>query len=322
MKPRIALACLAAGACLALGFALTRTNHAAPDDKPPVKAVADPANADDEAAIRKAAAAYAAAYAKGDADAVIATWTPDAEFIDDDGKVYRGHDTLGPMFKKSLPSYKGYKISAKLTSIRFVKPDVALVDGEQTFAPPQGEPDVSRFTSVWVKSDDQWRIRSARDLTPEPSGETVAGRRLREFDWLIGEWASGNEDSSVHLKNSWALNKAFLVQEYEVKHKQGAGSKVVQYVGWDPRSEQIRSWVFDDQGGFGEALWSRSGNIWTSESVGVLPDGGSGSAFNMLKFRDDKNFVWHSIRREADGQPLPDIEAKFSRQPAKSGGQP
>jgi uncharacterized protein (TIGR02246 family) len=317
MKTRIVLVCLAAGACLALGFALTRTNHAAPDDKKPVKALADPANAEEEAAIHKAAAAYAAAYAKGDADAVIAMWTPDAEFIDDDGKVYRGHDTLAPMFKKSLPSYKGYKITGKLTSIRFIKPDVAMVDGEQTFTPPQGEPDISRFTSVWVKTDGHWRIRSARDLTPEPSGEAIAGRRLRELEWLIGDWSSGGEDSSVHLKNSWALNKAYLVQEYEVKHKQGAGSKVVQWVGYDPRSDQIRSWVFDDQGGFGSAVWTRNGNTWTSESVGVLPDGGTGSAVSMVKYRDDKTFVWQSIRREADGQPLPDIEAKFTRQSAK-----
>src|SRR5262245_36755142 len=109
MKTRIVLVCLAAGACIAFGFALTRTNHAAPDEKT-VKTAAETANADEESAIRKAAAAYAAAFAKGDADAVIATWTADAEFIDDDGKVYRGRETLAPMFTKSLPSYKGYKI--------------------------------------------------------------------------------------------------------------------------------------------------------------------------------------------------------------------
>jgi uncharacterized protein (TIGR02246 family) len=322
MKTRIVMACLAAVACLALGFALTRTNHAAPDDKA-VKAddkavkVDNKAASEEEAAIHKAAAAYNAAFAKGDADAVVAMWTPDAEFIDDDGKVYRGRDTLAPLFTKSLPSYKGYKISGKLTSIRFVKPDVALVDGEQTFTPPQGESDVSRFTSVWVKTDGKWRIRSARDLTPEPAGETVAGRYLRELDWMVGEWVNEGNDSSVHLKVSWGLNKAFLVMEYEVKHKKGAASKVAQWVGWDPLNEQIKSWVFDDQGGYGEALWTRSGNSWSSDSVGVLPDGTTGSAFNVLKYQDDKTFIWQSLRREADGQPLPDIEAKFTRHESK-----
>src|SRR5262249_41570353 len=107
MKTRIVLACLAAATCLALGFVLTRTNHAAPDDKPP-RDEADKAATEEEAAIRKAIEAYDAAYAKADVKAVLATWTPDAEFTDDDGKVYRGRDALAPLFTKSLPSFKGY----------------------------------------------------------------------------------------------------------------------------------------------------------------------------------------------------------------------
>jgi uncharacterized protein (TIGR02246 family) len=316
MKTRIILGGLAVGACLALGLALTRTNQAAPDDKP-AKGGADKPRGEEEDAIHKAAAAYNAAFAKGDADAVLAMWTADGEFIDDDGKVYRGREALASLFTKSLPSYKGYKITGKLTSVRFIKPDVALVDGEQTFTPPRGTPDVSRFTSVWVKVDGQWRIRSGRDLTPEPPGETVAGRRLRELEWLVGEWVSEGNDTTVHLKVSWGLNKAFLVQEYEVTHKQGAGSKVAQWVGWDPVTDQIKSWVFDDQGGYGEGLWTRSGNTWTNQSQGVLPDGAMGSATNVLKYQDDNAFVWKSTRREADAQPLPDVEAKFTRQAPK-----
>jgi hypothetical protein len=218
------------------------------------------------------------------------------------------------MFAKSLPSFKGYKIGGKLTSVRFIKPDVALVDGEMTFTPPRGEADVSRFTSVWVKSDGQWRIRSGRDLTPEPAGENTAGRYLRELDWLIGEWVSEEKDTTVHLRVRWALNKAFLLQEYEVKHKQGAESKVTQLVGWDPLTEQIKSWVFDDQGGYGESLWVRDGNTWTAHATGVLPDGAFGSALNVVKYQDDNTFIWKSQRREADGQPLPDVESKFTRQ--------
>jgi uncharacterized protein (TIGR02246 family) len=316
MKIRIGLACLAAATCLVLGFALTRPNNAASDDKN-VKPEANKPASEDEVAITKAVADYSAAFAKGDAAAVLAFWTPDAEFIDDDGKVYRGHDALKPLFTKSLPSFKGYKITSKVTSVRFIKPDVALVDGEQTFTPPQGESDLSRFTSVWVKDNDKWRIRSARDLTPEAAGDTVGGRHLREMDWMVGDWVSEGTDASVYLKVSWALNKAYLTWEYEVKRKKGASSKVAQWMGWDPVTEQIKSWVFDDQGGYGEALWTRSGNTWTADSTGVLPDGSGGSAVNVLKYQDDKTFVWQSLRRQADGQPLPDVEAKFTKQATK-----
>src|SRR5262245_48138324 len=103
---------------------------------------------------------------------------------------------------------------------------------------------------------------------------------MREMDWLVGVWVREGKDSSVHRQVNPALNKAFLLMEYEVKRKQGAGSKVIQLVGWDPLTEQIKSWVFDDQGGYGEALWARSGNSWSSDSTGVLPEGTMGSAFN------------------------------------------
>ncbi len=319
MRTRIVLACLAAATCVVIGFAVARSTHAGPDDKADKssKTEGDKHVSEDEAAIQKAINDYSAAYGKGDIDAVLATWAPDAEFTDDDGKVYRGREALAPLFKRTLPSYKGYKITAKLTSVSVIKPDVALVDGEQTFTPPQGDADVSRFTSVWVKSDGKWRIRTARDLTAEPAGETVAGRRMRELDWMVGDWSSESTDATVNLRVSWALNKAFLVWEYEVKPKQGTGSKVAQWVGWDPLNEQIRSWVFDDQGGYCEALWTRNGNSWRSDASGVLPDGATGSAVNVLKYVDDRTFVWQSLRREADGQPLPDVEAKFTRQAPK-----
>jgi hypothetical protein len=102
-----------------------------------------------------------------------------------------------------------------------------------------------------------------------------------------------------------------------VKHKHGPESKVAQWVGWDPLTEQIKSWVFDDQGGYGEALWTRNGNTWTALSTGVLPDGAIGSAVNVVKYHDDNTFTWLSQRRETDGQPLPDVESKFTRQTPK-----
>jgi uncharacterized protein (TIGR02246 family) len=337
MKNRIILPCMAVVTCLSLGFAMTRTNQAVSDEKkikaedkpgnaeqaaPEEKKAraddkVDKANAEEEKAIHRAAAAYNAAFAKGDVEAVLAMWTHDAEFIDDDGKAHRGRAALTPLFTKSLPSYKGYKITGKLTSIRFIKPDVALVDGEQTFTPPRGEPDINRFTSVWVKTDGKWLIRSGRDLSPDVPGETVAGRRMRELDWLVGEWVSEGKESSVHMTATWGLNKAFLIQEYEVKHKEGAPSKVMQMVGWDPLTDQIKSWVFDDQGGYGEGLWRRNGNSWACDATGVLPDGNFGSALNTVKYVDDNSFTWHSTRREADGEPLPDIEAKFTRKVSK-----
>ncbi len=77
MKSRIMRDCLFGATGLALGFALARSNNAAPKNTNNAvpndngaKANEKPVNPE-EAAIHKALAAYQAAYSKGDADALV-----------------------------------------------------------------------------------------------------------------------------------------------------------------------------------------------------------------------------------------------------------
>jgi hypothetical protein len=68
--------------------------------------------------------------------------------------------------------------------------------------------------------------------------------RLKPLAWLIGEWAvekGGN--SAMVVKSEWAANKKFIHLRYMIKK---AGSEELdsqQIIGWDPRREQIVSWI-------------------------------------------------------------------------------
>ena len=57
---------------------------------------------------------------------------------------------------------------------------------------------------------------------------------------------------------------------------------VNQRIGWDPLTKQIKSWVFDSEGGYGDEFWTRKGNQWVIKSTGVLPDGRTASATHVL----------------------------------------
>jgi hypothetical protein len=92
----------------------------------------------------------------------------------------------------------------------------------------------------------------------------------------------------------------------------------MQIVGWDPVAKQIRSWVFDSDGGFSEGKWKRKGDRWLIQQVGTLPDGGKSSAVNVLKKVDNNSFTWQSIERSVDGEPLPNVdEVLIVRKPAE-----
>jgi uncharacterized protein (TIGR02246 family) len=85
--------------------------------------------AGDEAAIRAASRAYLESLEKGDLDGIMAHWADDADFIDEGGKITRGKAQLAARFKESLPDVKGAKFSGKMTSIKFLRPEICLVDG-------------------------------------------------------------------------------------------------------------------------------------------------------------------------------------------------
>ena len=274
--------------------------------------------AKDEQAIRKAAAAYIEAMNKGDLDAILAFWAPDADFVDETGKATRGREALSALFKKSLPALKDTKIAGQMHSLKFLRPDVALEDGSIEITAKDGSRDSNRFAVVWVKTGDKWLISSVRDLPVEvEAAPSLPYLQLKPLEWLVGEWKSQDEKSDVQVKCEWAPNKSYLLMRYEVKREGQDPMLVTQRVGWDPINNRVRSWVFDSTGGFCEGNWSRDGNKWVAGCTGVLPDGGTGAATNVYEFKDAKSFIWRSVDRQIDGQPVADIEVKFVRKAAK-----
>jgi uncharacterized protein (TIGR02246 family) len=277
----------------------------------------------DESAIRKAAADYVAAMNKGDLNAILAFWAPEAEYVAEGGRVTRGKEAIGRMFRDALPDLKGHKITVREHSLRTLRPDVAMEDGSLEFCGPDGCKEFNRYAVVWTKADGKWLIASARDL-PAGTAEapSMAYPHLQALEWLVGEWTDETAKIDVRLNCRWAPNKAFLLLDYEVKREGQDAMQVTQRIGWDASEQVVRSWVFDSHGGFGEGQWQKDGRKWVVASAGVLPDGGTGTATNVWEFVDGQHFVWRAVDREVDGQPVGDMEVKFVRKAPKEGGRP
>lgn len=272
----------------------------------------------DEAALRQAGNDYAAALSKGDLDGVLAFWSADADFIDEAGKMTRGKEQIGELFKKSLPSRKGSKLAIKLNSIKFLRPEICLVDGSLEVAVADGTKESSRYAVVWTKTDGKWLISSARDLPAEVVDlPSMAAAQLKGLEWLVGEWQDADGKGNVSISTRWDANKAFLLMNYVVKTEGAEPLQVTVRIGWDPIAGRIRSWTFDSNGGFGEGFWQKDGKVWTVGTTGVLPDGGTGGATLAYEFVDANTFVWKATDRDIDDQPLADAEVKFIRKAAK-----
>ena len=270
----------------------------------------------EDKAVRAAVDSYTEAFNKGDLNGIMAFFTNDADFIDDNGTLCQGKAKLTEIFKRSLAELKGRKLTTTITSLHFVRPDVATVDGKAELAGPDGNVDSGRFTSTWIKTNDRWQLCSVRDLPDSPADAEGGTPELKELEWLVGAWTHQSDNFSVQLNGRWTLNKNFLQLDYTVKGTDNEELTVIQYFGWDSVAGVIHSWFFDSRGGYGGGDYVRSGNIWTSDWTGVLSEGRVGSSTNSIQNIDEKSFVFRSVDRDIDGVPVADVEAKFTRKTA------
>lgn len=267
------------------------------------------AQQNDEAGLRKAAESYAAALQAGDLNAVLALWSADADFVNEDGQTIKGREAIGALYKESINEFKNGKVTAKINSIRFLTSDVAVMDGNVEFTGKDGTVDGNHFSAVWTRTGGKWTIASARDLPDTPA--EMADRGMTELKWLIGDWAAESGETKIKLSVKPDLGNKFLRMEFNISAKEAI--TVVQYVGWDPTEGAIRTWTLDSRGGFGSGLWTRDASVWLGETSGVLPSGQVASAVAYMRMNGPNSFVWQATEREVDGQPIPDNEIKYTR---------
>src|SRR5262249_55369008 len=148
-------------------------------------------------AIRATIEQYSKALKAGDLKAILPYWTADADFTDEDGKVFKGRDAIGKLFQENLKDLKAGKSALKIDSLRFLTPDVVTMNGAVEFTRPEGIVETSRFSAVLTKIDGRWLFASARDL---PAQEGEAGdRSLKELQWLTGDWTAEDRGTTIRL---------------------------------------------------------------------------------------------------------------------------
>ncbi len=141
----------------------------------------------------------------------------------------------------------------------------------------------------------------------EPAAEEPAG--LDQLAWMVGEWAEeAGADPSVATSVQWAANNRFITRVFSVTNGEGATLSGTQVIGWDPAEQQIRSWTFDTEGGFGEAYWTRDGSQWLIKKTFTLSTGEKASALNVITVVDENTVTWQSLNRQLGRELLPSIE--------------
>jgi uncharacterized protein (TIGR02246 family) len=247
---------------------------------------------------------YQEAYNKGDAKTLAGFYSDDVDYLDQDGAEVKGREAMEKLLGDNFQQYPGVKLAITTEEIKQLTPDVKVTRGIATVTPANGAATTTRYTLVKVKKGDHWEISQMNEREAPPQS---AYSKLEALDWLVGTWQDKSGDQTVQHKINWAGDKNFLVRTINLQGNQ-TSTDGWEIIGWDPVRQQIRSWIFDSNGGFGETTWVNNGEDWLIRASNVLPDGSRSTAENVLTKIDDNKFSWESQNRTLNGEPQPSLD--------------
>mgnify|MGYP001148470827 CR=1 FL=1 len=276
----------------------------------------------DEAAIRALVVEFTRAFNAGDAKGVAALFTENARIATEGGDGVEGRTAIEKLFAESFSASPGQIIVVKTDSLRMLGSEAALEEGTATItgastgddADADADADAragsSRYTAAYVKVDGKWLQDDVHDYPLlKAAVARPAHEHLKELEWLVGEWLDESDDAEVRTTCDWSDDHHFLLRSFKMRIGGRIEVSGVQRIGWDPRFNQFRSWVFDSEGGFSDGLWSRDDQgRWIIKSTGFLKDGRTVSATNILTRGDGDSLRWGSVDRTLGGNALSDVE--------------
>lgn len=219
----------------------------------------------DEAAIRKNVAAFVKAYQAGDAKALAEQFVEDAECVHESNLFCRGRATIEQTLTEFFEANPGCKLQKTIDSIRFVTPDVAIEDGTTICECSDGSSCVTcAYTTVHVKKDGKWLVASIQDRDSRDLKEHSL--KLDQLAWLQGDWIDEGGDAVVHFSCQPIANGNFLMRSFTIEVAGQEAMTGTQRIGWDPLTGNLRTWIFDSSGSFGEGVWYRADGEGTVDS--------------------------------------------------------
>jgi uncharacterized protein (TIGR02246 family) len=250
---------------------------------------------------QKQAADYLAAFAKRDSVALGRLYAEDATYRFGDSDPVSGRAAIAKRLVGIFKNDEKPSLEIEVRSARFLTPDVLLESGVSRFTQADGDAAISAYTATHVRRENVWLIADVQEVSL-PAADEAAGA-LAELEWLVGSWTVVDHPEGT-LKAERSLDGRFITRT-ATNVRDGGSFVAAEIIGFDPQNRLLRSWTFDNEGGYGEATYRRDGDKWLITLRAVMPDGGDYSAEQVVTVLGPDRFTWESQSRILDGETLP-----------------
>jgi len=253
--------------------------------------------------IRQEAEEYCRAFRDHDARSAANHFTEQAEFVTATGETLHGRGAIESALKQCFEEGGDCRLELSIDSIRFPSSAVAIEDGTSWTVHGGTEQPVN-YTAVHVKEGDTWRIASVRERASTSSHPQR--EKLRELDWLLGDWIDESEESAVLFSCRPMAGGNFLDRDFTVQIGDEPAMTGTQRIGWDPTSQKFRVWYFDSEGGFGEGTWSKRDSNWVLKLSGVTADGELAAGTFLYRVVSPHIVTWRALEHVVGDQSFDD----------------
>jgi len=258
----------------------------------------------DEKEIRQTVDAYVTAFNKGDVKALATMWAEDGVHTDRvSGARTAGKKAILADLAEAFRTQPEARLAATVNRVRLITADVANVEGQTALGGGGETPEMSTFSAILVRQNDRWLLSSIEEMNvATPSSPQEA---LGELAWLVGKWRDTSDKVTVDTTVRWSNSNAFLLRSFVAMSGEEQLEQGTQVIGWDPRSQQIRSWSFNSDGSFGDGQWNKNGEDWVIHSSQTLADGRAATGSYILTRTGDNAISLRLVGHEIEGEPQP-----------------
>jgi uncharacterized protein (TIGR02246 family) len=271
-----------------------------------------------ETAVLRESEATTTAFNAGDATALGGLFLETGELVDEAGTVHAGRQAITELFTGFFGRFPKATVEMVVDSARPIGEALAVEEGRRLIAMPDGEASLVRYVAVRSKQGDRWPIASYQEFADDPL--PTAREVLQAVSWIVGDWVDESPEGRTAISFRWSDDGNFLLGDYTMSAAGAGEAKSTQRIGWDPVNGQVRSWTFDDDGGFTEGRWDATEEGWVVKSQATMPDGTTGSATLVISVKDADHFVVQATDRIVGGIEEPDFEVTISRKPPQPAG--
>jgi uncharacterized protein (TIGR02246 family) len=261
-----------------------------------------------ENAVRETLNTYVAAYNQKDAAKLVELFTQEGTLIDPDNVATRGREAIAEEFADAFADRSTYTLEAKIERIRLITSDVAQAEGQSRLESPKEATIANQFVVLLARQNEVWKIVEIREY-PAPADSVTPYERLKELEWMVGEWVDESEDVQISSTVRWGRGKAYLVRDYSVQVKGEPATSGLMIIAVDSQTDQIKSWIFNADGSRGEGTWTRATeNQWVVKAHGSTGDGQPTSATQIISLVNKDVLRTSSTDRIVGGEIAGDID--------------